>query len=309
MKKVLSLFVLLAAINLTIVAQQEAMFTHYMFNTLEINPAYAGSRQTMSFVGLHRSQWAGFEGAPLTQTISMNTPLYGDEFAAGLSYNGDRIGPIKSNVFNIMGAYRLKVNENVKLSFGLNGGFHSLISTFDQLTLTSATDETFINNNRSRVTPNFGFGTYCYSEKWYAGLSSPRIIENSYYVKGSRDLKILQNKRHYYFIVGGLYSLNDQIQLKPSALVKSVPGAPVQLDLTLQAIYNDLFWLGITTRSGDALGMMMGFNINNNLQLGYSYDFSYSWRKYSSRSGSHEVVLRYDLHYGSPLKVKSPRYF
>ena len=301
----ISMLVFAFALN----AQQEAMYSHYMFNTLEMNPAYAGSRQAMSIVGLHRSQWAGFDGAPVTQTFSMNTPLHGDDFAAGLSYNGDRIGPIKSNVFNVMGAYRMRINENIKLSFGLNGGFHSLISTFDQLTLTSATDEAFINANRSRLTPNFGFGTYCYTNKWYAGLSSPRIIENSYFVKGSRDTEILKNKRHYYFIVGGLYALNDQIQLKPSALVKSVPEAPIQLDLTLQAIYNDLFWLGMTTRSGDALGMMMGFNINSNLQLGYSYDFSYSLRKYSSRSGSHEVVLRYDLQYGSSLKVKSPRYF
>jgi type IX secretion system PorP/SprF family membrane protein len=177
----ISMLVFAFALN----AQQEAMYSHYMFNTLEMNPAYAGSRQAMSIVGLHRSQWAGFDGAPVTQTFSLNTPLHGDDFAAGLSYNGDRIGPIKSNVFNVMGAYRMRISENIKLSFGLNGGFHSLISTFDQLTLTSATDEAFINANRSRLTPNFGFGTYCYSNKWYAGLSSPRIIENSYFVKGS----------------------------------------------------------------------------------------------------------------------------
>jgi type IX secretion system PorP/SprF family membrane protein len=290
-------------------AQQEAMFTHYMFNTLEINPAYAGSRGCMSFVGLHRSQWAGFDGAPVTQTISMNSPVYKENFAMGLSYNGDRIGPIKSNVFNLMGTYIMRLNETTKLSFGLNGGFHSLISSFDQLTLTSATDATFINNNRSRLTPNFGFGTYCFSQKWYAGLSSPRLIENTYYVKGSRDMKLMKNKRHYYMIVGGIFNVNNQIQLRPSALVKSVPGAPIQLDVTLQAIYNDLFWVGLTSRSGDAFGTMMGFNINSNLQLGYAYDFSYSWKQYASRAGSHEVMIRYDLNYGNQPKVKSPRYF
>ena len=304
-----SLIVFLMLINIVATAQQEAMYTHFMFNTLEINPAYAGSRGCMSFVGLNRLQWAGFDGAPITQTISMNTPVYKENFAMGLSYNGDKIGPIKSNVFNVMGTYMMKINENTKLSFGLNGGFHSILSTIDQLGLTSAADEAFLNSNRSRMTPNFGFGTYCYSQKWYAGISSPRIIENTYYVKGTREDKMLKTKRHYYLIMGGIFNVNDQIQLRPSALVKSVPGAPVQLDLSLQAIYNDLFWVGAMTRSGDAVGAMMGFNINSNLQLGYSYDFSYSWSRYASRAGSHEVVLRYDLNYGNEPKVKSPRYF
>ena len=110
-------------------------------------------------------------------------------------------------------------------------------------------------------------------------------------------------------IVGGIFNVNNQIQLRPSALVKSVPGAPIQLDVTLQAIYNDLFWVGLTSRSGDAFGTMMGFNINSNLQLGYAYDFSYSWKQYASRAGSHEVMIRYDLNYGNQPKVKSPRYF
>jgi len=308
MKKVflLPIFILLAWASQ---AQQEALYTHYMFNTLELNPAYAGSRGCMSFVALHRSQWAGFDGAPTTQSFGMNSPILNGKLGVGLNYNGDRIGPIRSSLISLAGAYIARLNENTTMSLGINGGFQSVNANLSDLNLYEVNDASFLGNAASKLTPNFGAGVFLQNQKWYLGLSSPRILETKFLSAENNGLELLQSKRHYYMTAGSILPLNKQIQFKPSVLLKTVPGAPVQIDVTAMFVFNDKFWTALSSRSGDALGALVGFNFNENLQVGYAYDWSYAFGQHAGRSGSHEVVLRYELTYKQVAKIKSPRYF
>ncbi len=308
MKKIF-LFPILFLLALIGMAQQEALYTHYMFNTLEMNPAYAGSRGCMSFVALHRSQWAGFDGAPTTQSFGMNAPVLGGKMGVGINYNGDRIGPIRSSLFSLSGAYITKLNEETSISFGINGGFQSVNANLSGVDLYDVNDASFLGNAASKLTPNFGAGVFIQNQKLYFGVSSPRILETRFVSSQDNGLELLKSKRHYYVTTGAIFPLNKMIQFKPSILVKTVPGAPVQLDATALFVFHDKFWTGLSSRSGDALGAMIGFNFNENLQVGYAYDWSYALGQHSGRSGSHEVVLRYELTYKQVAKIKSPRYF
>ncbi len=290
-------------------AQQEALYTHYMFNTLEMNPAYAGSRGCMSFVALHRSQWAGFDGAPTTQSFGMNSPLLNGKLGVGLNYNGDRIGPVRSSMFSLAGAYIAKLNENTTMSFGINGGFQSVNANLSNLNLYEVDDASFLGNAARQLIPNIGAGIFLPNQKWYFGLSSPRILETKFLSAQDKDLELLQSKRHYYVTAGAMLPMTKQIQFKPSILMKTVPGAPIQLDATAMFVFNDKFWTGVSSRSGDALGALIGFNFNENMQVGYAYDWSYAFGQHAGRSGSHEIVLRYELTYKQVAKIKSPRYF
>jgi len=308
MKKIFlfPIFILLALVSM---AQQEALYTHYMFNSLEMNPAYAGSRGCMSFVALHRSQWAGFDGAPTTQSFGMNSPILGGKMGLGLSYNGDRIGPIRSSMFSLSGSYIAKLNENTTMAFGLNSGFQSVNANLSDLNLYEVNDASFLGNASSKLTPNFGAGVFIQNQKFYFGVSSPRILETRFVANKDNGLELLQSKRHYYVTAGAIMPLGKQVQFKPSILMKTVPGAPAQLDATAMFVFHEKFWTGISSRSGDALGALIGFNFNDNLQVGYAYDWSYAFGQHAGRSGSHEVVLRYELTYKQVAKIKSPRYF
>jgi type IX secretion system PorP/SprF family membrane protein len=299
-------FLILSAVSVW--GQQEAMYTHYMFNTLDMNPAYAGSRGAMSIVGLRRNQWSGFEGAPITQGINLNTPVFGDHMAVGLSASSDAIGPVKTTSMVVSLAYRMKINDDARLSFGINGGFNSLNTQFSRLDLNTPVDEVFATSAQSDWSPNFGFGMYYTTSKWYAGISTPRIIENTYKVNSS-SVGLMEASRHYYVIGGALLDISPSVKYRPSMFVKMVEGAPAQLDLTNMFIFHDLFWVGCMIRTGDGAGAMAGFNINKDLQLGYSYDWSYAFGRVSNHNGSHEIMLRYELKYGSQEKIKSPRYF
>jgi len=300
---------ILALVALTGIAQQEALYTHYMFNTLEMNPAYAGSRGCMSFVALHRSQWAGFDGAPTTQSFGMNSPILDGKMGVGFNYNGDKIGPVRSSLFSVVGSYIAKLNDKTSMSLGLNGGFQSVNANLIDLNIYDVNDASFLGNANSKLTPNFGAGVYIQNQKWFFGLSSPRILETHFVANYDNRVELLQSKRHYYITSGAILPISKQVQFKPSVLMKTVPGAPIQLDATAMFVFYDKFWTGLSSRSGDAIGAMLGFNFNENLQVGYAYDWSYAMGQHSGRSGSHEVVLRYELSYKQVAKIKSPRYF
>jgi type IX secretion system PorP/SprF family membrane protein len=308
-KNIFILVIILLALGNQVHAQQEAMYTHYMYNTLEMNPAYAGSRGALSLVGLQRNQWVGFEGAPVTQGISLNSPIFGEHLAGGLSVGSDKIGPIKTTNLNLSFAYRMKVNEDARLSFGINAGFNSLNTQFSRLDLNTPIDEAFSASGQSEWAPNFGFGMYYSTSKWYAGISAPRLLEHTYKASNVSSVSLMQSSRHYYAIGGALLEISPTVKYRPSFFVKAVSGAPIQVDITNQFIFHDLFWLGSMIRTGDGAGVLAGFNINSSMQFGYAYDWSYGFGRISNHNGSHELMLRYELKYGRQEKIKSPRYF
>jgi type IX secretion system PorP/SprF family membrane protein len=277
-------------------AQQDAMFTHYMYNTLAVNPAYAGSRGAVSATLLHRSQWVDFDGAPTTQTLTLHGPLKNEKIGLGFSVINDKIGPVKNMGAYADFAYILKLNEKSKLSFGLKGGINSMNCKFNSMKLDDETDATFENNVSNRYLPNFGFGMYYARERFYAGVSVPKLLENNFETKETNfTTKVTQEIRHYYFITGAMIKLNENIDLKPTSFVKATKGAPIEADITSTFIFNKKFLAGVMFRTGDAAGVLAGFNITEEFNVGYSFDWSYGLKTFKYNYGSHEIMLRYDM--------------
>lgn len=309
-KKIIAVLVLTLG-SMTINAQQAPMYTHYMYNTLMVNPAYAGSRDALTITALHRSQWVDFKGAPVTQTLSMHAPLNSEHIALGLSVLNDKIGPTNNTSVVADFAYIMKVSEKAKFALGLSGGVNIFQADLNTLYLDDQNDPVFLNNLSNKTTPNFGFGAYYSRERFYTGISVPNLLQNSYseisQVNG--NTLIAKEQRHYFFIAGGLMHLGRNLDFKPTTFVKVTAGAPVQADLTASFIIMKKLLVGAMFRTGDAFGGLVGLNITDQLHLGYSYDWSYGLRTSKYNQGSHEVVLRYDFIFSSKKQVHSPRYF
>lgn len=292
-------------------AQQDPMYTHYMYNTLMVNPGYAGSRDALTVTALHRSQWVNYKGAPVVQSLTLHSPLINDHIGVGLSVLNDKIGPTnKTSIFADF-AYRFKLTKKSKLALGLSGGANIFQANLSSVELNQQNDPSFQNNISNRAVPNFGFGAYYSRERFYAGISAPSLIQNNYskvsQVAGTTLLGAEQ--RHYYFIAGGVINLSDNLAFKPTTLVKATPGAPMQADVTASFVIMKKLTLGAMYRTGDAFGGLLGVDLTNQLHIGYSYDWSYGLKTGRYNSGSHEIMLRYDFIFNSKKQIHTPRHF
>lgn len=290
------------------IAQQLPQFTQYMYNTISINPAYAGSREALSVVGLHRSQWVGFKGGPITQTLSIHTPLRNDRIGLGLSFIEDDLGP--QNFTYLYGdfSYSIPTGVDGKLSFGLKAGFTQFsFDTNFRLDQNNINDP-LIYGIEDRWTPNLGAGIYWSTNRVYAGLSAPRILNNDF-SNNSDEFEALE-RISYYFTLGGVIDLSNSIKFKPAGLIKATNGAPISYDLTANFLFNDKFWLGGSYRINEqtaAIGGIADFQISRQLRIGYAYEKPISdIADYTS--GTHEILLIYEFKFLNS-KLKSPRYF
>ena len=288
-------------------AQQDAMYTRYMFNALSINPACAGSRDALSVTVLHRSQWVGFDGAPMTQTLTLQSPVGSDAVNLGFSVINDRIGPVRSTAFFADYAFRITLGGANRLSFGLKAGLNNYHFNLSDLAANNANDP-LLGGNESSTSPNFGVGVYFSGNAFFAGLSVPRILMQDYaYSVG--DNQVSREKRHYYLMAGSSFLLTEKIRLMPSGLIKVTEAAPVQADLTADFLFYERFSIGAAYRSGDAWSTLAGVYILENLTLGYSFDWSQTNTTARYNSGTHEIVLRYDYQRKDRKRIRSPRYF
>lgn len=306
MKRIRIILAVTLLSGVTAFGQQDAMYTHYAFNTLAVNPAYAGSRDVITITGLHRSQWVGFDGAPVTQTLTFHSPIFTESLGAGLSIINDKIGPI--NMTSLYGdlSYRFKLTEKTKLAFGLKGGGNLMQGDIASLETTQAGDGAF-QNISSKFLPNFGAGLYLSNERWYLGLSAPKFLENGF---TTNTVGVSEGeKRHYFFIAGAVFDIANGLKLKPTTFVKATEAAPLEADLTAMFIIRDKLELGVMGRTGDAVGALIGFNFTNQLRVGYSFDWSFENTTAVYNAGSHEVMVRYDIVNSKPGKIRSPRYF
>ncbi|MDO8999642.1 MAG: type IX secretion system membrane protein PorP/SprF [Bacteroidota bacterium] len=305
-------FVLASALSgLTIHAQQDPMYTHYMYNTLMVNPGYAGSRDALTVTALHRSQWVDFKGAPVVQSITLHAPLKNDHFGLGLSVLNDKIGTTnKTSVFGDF-AYRMALTKKSKLALGISAGANIFQANLSSLQIGDQADPVFQNNINNHVTPNFGFGAYYSRERFYAGVSVPNLIQNNYSKIDLANGNTLtgSEQRHYFFIAGAVINLSENVAFKPTTFVKVTSAAPVQADVTASFIFMKKLLLGAMFRTGDAFGGLVGFNITEQLHIGYSFDWSYGLQTAKYNQGSHEVVLRYDFMSYDKKQIHSPRHF
>ncbi|CAN5422662.1 type IX secretion system membrane protein PorP/SprF [soil metagenome] len=308
--KTLSVFAL-ALTGLAANAQQAPMYTHYMYNTLSVNPAYAGSRDALTITALHRSQWVDFKGAPLTQTLTLHGPLRNEHLGIGLSVTNDKIGPVNNSGAFVDFAYIMKLTQKSKLSLGLSAGVNMFKANLNTLNLDQQVDPVFQDNISNKITPNFGFGVYYSRDRFYAGVSAPNLLQNSYSTINDAygNTLIGKEQRHYFLIAGAVFKISDDLDFKPTTLVKVTNSAPIQGDFTGSFIIMNRLLIGAMYRTGDAVGGLVGVDITEQFHIGYSYDWSLGLKTSKYNKGSHEIMLRYDFISGSKKQIHSPRYF
>lgn len=291
-------------------AQQDAQFTQYMYNTININPAYAGSRESMSVFALHRTQWVGLDGAPVTNTASINTPISGSNVGLGVSIVNDRIGPSDENNIAVDISYSINTSDRYKLSFGIKASANLLNIDFTKLNKFDKNDYAFQTNIDNKFSPNIGAGLYLHSDNTYVGLSVPNFLETQHfdrYAGTGANSHVARERMHYYLIAGHVFDLSADVQFKPSILTKMVQGAPLQVDLSANFLVNEKFTAGVAYRWSAALSALVGFQASDSWFIGYAYDME-TTRLANYNSGSHEIFLRYEL-FNSYSKLISPRFF
>ena len=309
MKKKIIILILIAVSGITY-AQQDAQYSQYMYNTIVVNPAYAGSRETMSIFGLHRTQWVGLDGAPVTSNFSIHTPINGSNVGLGLSIINDKIGPSDENNIAIDFSYTIHTSETYKLSFGLKATANLLNIDFSKLNQYDQNDYVFDTNVDNMFSPNIGVGVYFHSDNTYFGLSAPNLLETIHfdrYADIGANSNVAKEKIHYYFIAGHVFDLSADVKFKPSLLTKLVEGAPLQVDLSGNFMINDKFVAGLAYRWSAALSAMVGFQATDSWFIGYGYDLE-TTRLENYNSGSHEIFLRYEL-FNKYDRIISPRFF
>lgn len=284
-------------------AQQDAQFTQYMYNTININPAYAGSRGALSMFALHRTQWVGLDGAPVTNTVSMNTPINESNLGLGVSLVNDKIGPTTENAISADLSYTLQTSETWKLSFGIKATANLFDLDASKLNPVDATDPSL--QNYSKFSPNIGAGLYLHSDNAYVGFSIPNFIQTNRY--DDNEVAIFKEKINYYLIAGYVFNFNDYIKFKPAMLTKMVEGAPLQVDVSGNFMFYDKLMLGVSYRWSASLSAMVGFQITDGLYIGYGYDRE-TTNLDNYNSGSHEIFLRYEL-FNNIGKITTPRFF
>lgn len=307
---VLMLFSLFAGLY----AQQDAQFTQYMYNTMSVNPAYAGSRGQLSIAGLYRSQWVGLEGAPKTQTLNLHSPIRNSRLGYGISIINDNIGDgvVQETQFDAVLSYTVDVALDAKLSFGLKVGGNMLNLDFNGL---NNFDSENIQGDDidNKFSPNFGVGVYYHTDKFYAGLSAPNLVETQYFDNSQRDPNSVQflsaERMNFYLITGYVFDLNNNFKFKPALLTKVVGGAPLQIDLSASFLFNDKFSFGAAYRFDAALSGMVGFQLSDQFMIGLAYDRETTELGGTQfNDGSFEIFLRFEL-VKSFQRMVSPRFF
>lgn len=286
-------------------AQQDPQYTQYMYNANVINPAYVGSKENLTIFGMYRAQWVGMQGAPKTAVVSAATPLGDTGLGLGVNFVNDRIGAMDENNISVDLSYTIDLNQDYKLAFGLKTTANILSVDYTKLTIYDPTDPTTLTNINNKFNPNLGAGAYLFSDKAYVGVSVPNFLTTDRY--DDNDVTIMRQKAHFYLMGGYVFELNPSVQFKPATLIKAVSGAPLQVDLTANFLIVDKFTIGAAYRWDASVSALAGFQINENLFVGYSYDAETTKLRNHS-SGSHEIFLRFDV-FSKNSRVNAPRFF
>lgn len=287
-------------------AQQDSQYTQYMYNTANMNPAYAGSRGVLSIFGLHRTQWVGLDGAPTTNSFALYSPIGISKVGLGLSFINERIGPSDENSISADFSYTIRASETFKLAFGLKATANLLNIDYTKLDIYDPNDPRFQRNIEDSFTPNIGAGAYLYSENTYVGLSIPNFLETKHY-QDDGNYSVAKERMHFYLMGGHVFELSSTLKFKPSVLAKIVEGAPLQADISANFLFSEKLTLGAAYRWDAAVSVMAGFQISEGLFVGYAYDAE-TTKLATYNSGSHEIFLRFEL-FKSYDGTTSPRFF
>lgn len=288
-------------------AQQDPQYTQYMYNMNVINPAYAGSRGTLSLGMLGRTQWTDVEGAPRTITFDVHAPL-GEKLGAGFSVIADEIGPVKEQNIYADLSYTIRTSDVGRLAFGLKGGV-----TLQQIDLLSVVlpqdpNDPIFEDNVNETYPNFGAGIFYYTDKFYVSFSVPNILKSKHFERSNGIITKASEEMHYFLTSGYVFDLSNSIKFKPSFMAKGVSGAPVSIDLNANFLLYERVELGASYRWDDSISGLINFGVTPSFRIGYAYDHTISDFSDANPGGSHEIFLLYDLDF-SKKNLKSPRFF
>lgn len=298
-------FLVFQILGISIFSQQDAQYTQYMYNMNVINPAYAGSRGTLTINMLARSQWVGIEGAPQTGTFSIHSPS-GKSVGLGFTAIYDVIGPVKETNLFADFSYTIKASEFADLAFGIKAGatFHHLNK--EMLNAMDSDDYILLDASLNDLYPNIGIGAFYYTNKFYMGISVPNLLKSKHFNMSSAGYASQASEKMHYFITSGfVFELSDSVDLKPSTLLKAVEGAPLSIDVSLNALFNKKFEVGGSYRLDESISILVGINVSNDFRIGYAYDYTLSDLG-DYNNGSHELMLLYDF---NRKNVLSPRFF
>lgn len=303
MKKLIIALIFLK--SLSNIAQQETQYSMYFFNPLLVNSGYAGSQEALNVTALVRSQWSKIDGAPQSQCLTIHSPLKNEHFGVGLTVLNDKIGALKNSGAHLDFAYNIKVSEkNHRLAFGLKLGIDYFQKNYSNLRIQETNDETFIKSfNYSKTLFNTGFGLYYYGERFYVGVSSPRLIKNKIQIQDGNALQ----ENHYYIFGGVVIKLNPLVNMRPSFMIKYVNNSPLSIEGNLSFLIYDKVWLGAMYRYNAFVGANISYVINEKFKIGYAYDYSTNAIQ-NYGANSHELMLNFSLKTKSK-GFKSPRYF
>lgn len=286
-------------------AQQEPGYTQYMYNTMTVNSAYAGSTGSLDAILLHRSQWIGVDGAPQTQAFNIHSPLRNENVGLGLSIVHDKLGPSSELYFDGNFSYTIALSQNTKLAFGLKAGIRSMNVDWTKGRYHNPIDVLLNNNINNKINPSLGAGLFLHTEKWYLGVSVPNFMKYKYY--DDIQESVVSNMLHYYLMGGYVFDLSDNLKFKPAFLVRYVNGGSLMGEVSANFLIQEKFTIGASYRWDDSVSALAGFQVTDSFFIGYAYDYSTSaLNKYND--GSHEFILRYQLQKKSN-QIKSPRFF
>lgn len=294
-------------LNTNIYAQQDPNFTQYMYNTLSINPAYAGSRDVFSATLLHRSQWLGFDDGPQTQTLTAHTPLRNEQMGVGLSAVHDKVGVVSDTYVSGVYSYSVGVTRFSKITFGLNAGVNMLNVDFNRLNIEDGTEPIFQNRIKNKLSPQFGFGLLLNNDNYYVGISSPALLKTNHYSGSSDSRTEIRDRVHYYLTSGVVFDVSDWVKFKPSMLLRHVSGSPLLAELSTNFLFYDKFTLGAAYRFDSAFSGLVAFQASSSILLGLAYDSDIT--EFSSyNNGTLEFFFRYEL-FKNYKKMYTPRFF
>jgi type IX secretion system PorP/SprF family membrane protein len=305
MRRLFFIFILSASTH-SAIAQQDALYSQYMFNKLLVNPGYAGSKEVLSIDILDRYQWVGIEGAPRTFTIAAHSSMRNRKVGLGMYAYKDQIGPIENKGMMGTYSYRIFFKESV-LSFGVQAGFKFFdIEWLDAYI--SEPDPLFTFADIQRVSPDANLGIYYYTPTYFLGISSKQLFQNEYgtvMVNGRSTYTRLS--RHFYAMGGTAYELSPFLALRTSMLMKYVAAAPVQVDVNLSVVFADQFWVGFSYRTEKALIFLTEFRLLPYMRVGYSFDYYFN-EIATQNKGTHEIRLGLDFELFQS-RMLTPRYF
>lgn len=299
-------FYLLLGFSFLGVSQQDPVFTQYMNNMLTIQPAYAGISGALNVTGISRAQWVGFEGAPNTNSLTINGPLRRFNVGLGLSIINDKWGPIRQNGVYVDYAYRVRFSEDQYLAFGLKVGFNVYQAYLSDLVITDPNDPVFAYDVNFKFLPNMGFGIMWHSNRFFLGASAPKILKNR--IQSQNTENVYREVLHFYGMGGYVFFLSDVLKFKPTVLYRWAERTPSFVDISGSFLLYDRVWIGATYRLSNSYGLIFQFNVSNQLKFGYSYDQT-TFHPTQVNGGTHEFLISYDFVSSRRSRQVAPRYF